>query len=133
MERDALNGIYESQLAVIESKRKELDTIDDDGAWEAAMNEVDRLIDESHKTWLKCFAAQFHKCKNEWFNAVIARYPTDTVIPISEKQFYVFSQYASDTDSNAWRTKEQYCRCGEYLVTLKWKNSNRSIKKQYIG
>lgn len=115
-----------------EALRTEIYAIEDDAEFERRESEILAAGEKICKAYNKCFAAQFHRCKNEWFAKIIEELNDEQYKSISEKQYYFFRQYASDTDKNNWRDGKSYCRVGDYLVTLVWHNSLRAIKKEKI-
>lgn len=95
--------------------------LDDEKDDELFNLELEQAKEEKFQAWLDCFAAQFHKCRNDWFLKVINNFERGKYHQISEKQFRCFSKYAFDKDDNFWKTGETYCRCGDALITLKQK------------
>lgn len=68
---------------------------------------------------LRCFAAQFPKRKNAWFENAVAGFAANgTEHTISPRQYECFSRYASCTDRDTWRNNAMYCRVGTKLVEL---------------
>lgn len=119
------------------AKEAALDKIEDDDAWEKLFEEIhtgkDSITERKRRQWIRCFAAQFPKTKNEWFANVINDFEPEKEHQITAKQFEAFHRYARKDDNESWRTGKSYCRCGDYLVTLKWKNACRTIKIEYIS
>lgn len=114
-ERIRLDKEYE------EKRKKWEESVDDDEAEEKAFQEMRRAE-------RKCFAAQFPKTRNKWFSGVVDNFVKSGKrydklrnryeLYISEKQFDCFSQFCRD-DCDSWATNCCYCRCGNYLITLK--------------
>lgn len=129
-ERRALYEEYQKIELDCENLEKSLDAIDNDEEYELKFMEWSKKLDFKHNAWKKCFAAQFHRCRNKWFTSVVDELPDNEFKSISEKQYYAFLRYACDKDENNWRSYESYCRVGNYLITLIWKNSLRAIKKE---
>ena len=119
-ERKRLYAIYEAANKHFEDLCEKSVDIDDDAKYEAALVEVNKASEAAQSAWLACFAAQFHKCKNEWFAKIVEKYAAyDTNMPITEKQFNAFRRYACDTDDNHWRDNKYYCRCAGCLVYVR--------------
>ena len=132
-ERSALYAEYKS-LSDKHSKMLELsDNIDNDDEYDEYFETIYAVSALKKVAYLKCFAAQFHKCRNSWFAKVVDELPEDGRYKrISEKQYCIFKRYACDENRDNWRTGEAYCRVGDYLVTLVWHNSLRAIKKEAL-
>ena len=132
-ERSALYAEYKS-LSDKHSKMLEFsDSIDDDDEYDEYFETIYAVSALKKVAYLKCFAAQFHKCRNSWFAKVVDELPEDGRYKrISEKQYCIFKRYAYDEDRDNWRTGESYCRVGNYLITLVWHNALRAIKKEVL-
>lgn len=118
-ERKRLYAIYEAAHKRFEQLCEASVEIDDDAEYEAACVEIDKASVEAQKAYLACFAAQFHKCKNDWFCGIVKQYADDGERRITEKQFDAFRHYACDTDDEHWRSHRYYCRCEDYLVSIR--------------
>lgn len=127
--------LYRDYLAVqkeAEILRSKIYSIENDNEFEKREYETVEACEKVCMAYKKCFAAQFHHCKNSWFAKIIEELTENEYRPISERQYYCFIQYAHDIDENNWRDGKSYCRVGDYLVTLVWHNSLRAIKKERI-
>lgn len=131
-ERDKLYAEYLTAKKESDAISKEILAIEDDAEYERRLSEIDKANKKVLAAYKKCFAAQFHKCKNEWFSKVVNGLREKEYMVISKKQYECFIKFASDTDENGWRSGESYCRVGDYLVTLVWHNALRAIKKEQI-
>lgn len=88
----------------------------------------EKAFQEMRRAERKCFAAQFPKTRNKWFSGVVDNFVKSGKgydelrhryeFYISEKQFDCFSQFCRE-DSDSWATNCCYCRCSDYLITLK--------------
>ena len=128
--------LYDTFLVLKAQKTKLMDeiySIDNDEEVEKREPEISEMSERIINAYHACFAAQFHHCRNEWFAQVIDKLPTEDWQYVTEKQYYCFGKYVTDTDSNSWRDGKRYCRVGDYLVTLVWHNGLRAIKKQYVS
>lgn len=132
-EREHLYKIFLSLKAQAKALTEEIYAIEDDDELEKREPEVGEMSERVIKAYMACFAAQFHSCQNEWFKRVVDKLPAEKWQYITEKQYFCFVRYASDTDNNHWRDGKSYCRVGDYLVTLVWHNGLRAIKKEYIS
>lgn len=131
-EREKLYADYLAVQKEAETLRDEIYAIENDDEFERREHETVEAGEKVCMAYKKCFAAQFHRCKNGWFAKIVEELTENEYKPISERQHYCFSQYARDTDENNWRDGKSYCRVGDYLVTLVWHNSLRAIKKERI-
>ncbi|MCM1270689.1 MAG: hypothetical protein NC247_08730 [Ruminococcus flavefaciens] len=132
-ERSALYAEFSNWKKKTDEMLESASNIDDDAEYENAMIEVGKLFDLENKLYMKCFSAQFHKCRNAWFQKIVDELPDNGEYKyLTEKQYYAFKRYAYDEDENNWRDGKTYCRVGNYLITLVWHNSLRAIKKEAI-
>lgn len=134
-ERKRLYSEYLSAKNNFEMLLEEVSNIDDDEEYNNSWCEVEDAQHKSYLAYYRCFAAQFHKCKNEWFRKVVSDLPLGQYKRLTEKQYSVFSKYVFDTDNNNWRDGASYCRVDDYLVTIvrsRFGNST-SIKKERLN
>lgn len=116
-----------SEYTAIERKAEEwssyvdsiIDTATDD-EWESAMSKWDELRELSNQAHLRCFAAQFSKCRNKWFHDVIFGMPADGISRrISRRQYECFSRYTKkDRRRVRGRLNYSYCRVDNKFVEL---------------
>lgn len=133
-EREAFWLALENAKRIRDEFDDYMDSLSDDEYTERKddlISEYQKLDSEVRKAIVRCFAAQFHKCRNEWFASVIDGFAEGTT-QITEKQYHAFAKYCCDEDADAWKTKQMYCRVGDFFITLTWKNSNRSITKENL-
>lgn len=131
-ERRRLYSEYLSEKNNFELLLEEVSNIEDDEEYNKRLCEVEDAQNKSSLAYLKCFAAQFHKCKNEWFRKVVSDLPLDEYKRLTEKQYYVFSRYVYDTDNNSWRDNASYCRVDDYLITIASFGNSMFIKKESL-
>lgn len=133
---DERNRLYE-ELQAAEAELKaystEVDYILEELAETATDEEYDRkekeltfhediLREARSKCWLKCFAAQFPRVRNEWFVNVINKFIEEGKADgearhITSRQYDSFNKYCKE-DRNTWRERKTYCRVGKYFITL---------------
>lgn len=101
--------------------------IEDDDAYDARMDEIsETTMKRFWEIHLTEFALCYPESRNEWFINFVNSFAEGST-QISEKQYRVFKRYCEDNDET-WRTYTCYCRVGNKLISLKWKNSNRSVE-----
>ena len=127
-ERDKLCAEYLTVKKEADAISKEIFAIEDDAEYEKRLCEVDKASEKAVAAHKKCFAAQFHKCKNAWFANVVDSLTDGENKWITKRQYQCFAAYACDRDDNSWRSGESYCRVGSCLVTL----TRYTIKKERI-
>lgn len=120
------NKAYEL-LAEAEKQRELALDIENDDEWKQRNDEIDNTI---MKRFFEIEKTEFALCqpesRNEWFKSFVSSFD-DGSTQISEKQYRIFAQYCEGNEES-WRTYESYCRVGDRLISLKWKNQNRSVK-----
>lgn len=132
-ERAKLADEYFKAEQAWETALEKASDIEDDDAYCTELDRIDHNEGAIKSAlWIKCFAAQFHKTRNEWFAGVVEQYADGEWHSISEKQYRCFTKYACDEDCDTWKNGQKYCRCGNKLITVIWKNAHRAIKVQEI-
>ena len=132
-ERERLHTELEAAEAELKAYSREVDCILEklaetatDEEYDAKETELtyheDVLREIRAKCWLRAFAAQFPKTRNEWFTGVIGKLAEEGKADgeehhITAKQYDCFSRYCRD-DKDTWRERKTYCRVGNYFVTL---------------
>lgn len=123
---DAELKAAEAELKAFSAKVDDILAEIADEEYDAAEAELtaqeDILRDKRSKCWLRAFAAQFPKTRNEWFTGTINGLVEDGKADgeahhITAKQYDCFSSYCRD-DKDTWREQKTYCRVGNYLVIL---------------
>ena len=126
-QREKLNAAY---IAAKQALNAYLDSNeDDDAVFNATCDKLKQSCDFAN---LRCFAAQFPVCRNEWFTSVVEGMPEDA--KITPKQYDAFVRYVKAEDASSYRTNAKYCRVGQYLITI----TNHGqfggwFTKRYIG
>lgn len=126
-QREKLNAAY---IASKQALNAYLDCDEDNN--EVYNNTCDALQKACDFAYLRCFAAQFPVCRNEWFLGVVEGMPEETKITV--KQYDAFMRYVKTEDANSYKINAKYCRAGQYLITIT--NHGKFggwFKKQYIG
>lgn len=120
-ERERLYAEYEDIRHEIESTNEYFDSVVDtvtDEEFDELENKLYEMNELSKHAYLKCFAAQFPKCRNKWFCDIILGMPADGISRrISRRQNECFSRYTKG-DKHNWKTNETYCRVSNRFVTL---------------
>ncbi len=121
-ERTRLYAEYEDIRRKIESMNEYFDSVLDnvtDEEFDELTNKIYEMNELSKHAYLKCFAAQFPKCRNKWFCDIILGMQADGITHkrISRRQNECFSRYTKG-DKDNWKTNETYCRVGNMFVTL---------------
>ena len=136
---DAELKAAEAELKAFSAKVDDILAEIADEEYDAAEAELtaqeDILRDKRSKCWLRAFAAQFPKTRNEWFTGVIDKLVEEGKADgeehhITAKQYDCFSRYCRD-DKDTWRERKTYCRVGKYFVTvrlLKYGKGSGTIK-----
>lgn len=133
-ERKSLYDTLKAMRKEYETRLDALQAIDDDDEYDSHLDALESSLRVAiDRQYLLCFSAQFRKTRNEWFANVITGYTPGEWHSISKRQYDCFSRYANQSDDNTWRDGCTYCRCGDFLVTLKRHNAALCIKKDYIG
>lgn len=114
---------YSREVDYILEKLAETATDEEYDAKEAELTFREDVLREIRaKCWLRAFAAQFPKTRNEWFTGVINKFIEEGKADgeahhITAKQYDCFSRFCKD-DKDTWREHKTYCRVGNYFVTL---------------
>ena len=136
---DAELKAAETELKAFSAKVDDILAEIADEEYDAAEAELtaqeDILRDKRSKCWLRAFAAQFPKTRNEWLTDVIGKLAKEGKADgkehhITAKQYDCFSRYCRD-DKDTWRERKTYCRVGKYFITiqlLKYGNGSGTIK-----
>ena len=133
-ERERLHTELEAAEAELKAYSREVDCILEklaetatDEEYDAKETELtyheDVLREIRAKCWLRAFAAQFPKTRNEWFTSVIDKLVEEGKADgeehhITAKQYDCFSRYCRD-DKDTWRERKTYCRVGKYFITIR--------------
>jgi len=130
-ERVRLYALYETAHNAACALSEKAAEIDDDAEFEAAQKNVTLAFDASHTAWVRCFAAQFHNCKNEWFRGVVCGFSGE-YSRISTRQYNAFRRYVTDTDDFFWKSNTYYCRCAGRLVSIKCAGNAYYMRAQVL-
>ena len=127
--------LLDNELRKLETERdKALASIPNEEEYDEKFDEVSESYRKLMSVqFLKCFAAQFPKCRNKWFLQVVKGIPLNKWKEISAEQYNAFLSYAGYKDDEHWKTHETYCRVANCFVTLKWKNGFRAIKVENLA
>ena len=123
---DAELKAAEAELKAFSAKVDDILAEIADEEYDAAEAELtaqeDILRDKRSKCWLRAFAAQFPKTRNEWFTDVVGKLAEEGKADgeehhITAKQYDCFSRFCKN-DKDTWRDQKTYCRVENYFVTL---------------
>jgi hypothetical protein len=124
--RSKLHSKAERLLSQYEIEMENATEIENDDEFDARMDEIDNTIMNHFWDIYKTeFALCYPESRNEWFINFVNSFPEGRT-SLSEKQYNVFKKHCEDNDET-WKTYTCYCRVGNKLISLTWRNANRSV------